>query len=94
MLIDVTQTAAMIAAVLLPVSLPPHLLGADAKLTLRKEQITVVARLLVATVLGLLIAFGWPLASNGFLLMWIGVEREIHVRRRNQRLSRRGLEAP
>jgi hypothetical protein len=64
-------------------------------LTRLEHWSTVSARLLVSAGLGLLlIVVVWPWAAAGLMFMWIGVEREVHVRRRNQRLSRRGLETP
>jgi hypothetical protein len=95
MLIDVASSIVLTAGILLPLVVPASALGADVPLTSREHWSTVAARLLVAAGLGvLLIACAWPLAAAGLMFLWIGVEREIHVRRRHRRLAHRGLGTP
>ena len=95
MLIELASSIAVTAGILLPLVVPATALGADVPLTRREHWSTIAARLFVSAGLGvLLIACDSPLAAAGVAFVWIGVEREVHVRRRNQRLSRRRLETP
>jgi hypothetical protein len=87
----ITQTIVM----LLPLAVPASALGAEPPLTRREHRWTLTCRALVSGLVGVLLAaYHQPLAATGVMLMWIGVEREIHLRRRQRHLRRRGLETP